>query len=53
MCSNTNKTRRDLEIILNFWYLKSYEGAEIIVSTGVPDPLEKKNSKTNGNKQEY
>ena len=33
-------TRRDLKIISTFCYLKPYEGAEIIISTGVPDPLE-------------
>ena len=31
--------RRDLKIISNFCYLQSYSGAEITISTGVPDPL--------------
>ena len=29
----------DLKIISNFCYLKSYHGAEIIISTAVPDPF--------------
>ena len=32
-------TRRDLKTISNFCYLQSQEGAEIIISTGVSDPL--------------
>ena len=35
-------TRRDLKIISDFCYLKSDTGAEITISTGVPDLLELK-----------
>ena len=36
------KTRRDRKIVSNFCQLQSEEGAEILISTGVPDPLEKR-----------
>ena len=35
------KATRDSKRISDFCYLKSYSGAEILISTGPPDPLEK------------